>query len=301
MSATPTYADWIAVDWGSSTARAWAIAADGTILAEAMRPIAPAVGRAMLTDLIGDWLGGTVPTPVLACGLCGGTDGAPYLSVPVRLAALCPQPAPTQSDCRLALALVPGLSQTQPPDLTAGEETRVAGLLARLPGFDGVVCLPGAQTRWLQISAEEIISFQTCMTGEIFGLLAGQASLRPVVEGTALDAAAFDAALADSLTDPRRLAQRLFAIRADAVLNGTANPVSRARLSGALIGAELAATRPYWLGQDVVVAGTPVLTELYARALSQQGVRARVIDGTRLALAGLARIRAAQIKAGGKP
>jgi 2-dehydro-3-deoxygalactonokinase len=79
------------------------------------------------------------------------------------------------------------------------------------------------------------------------------------------------------------------------------NPVSRARLSGALIGAELAATRPYWLGQDVVVAGTPVLTELYVRALSQQGVRARVIDGTRLALAGLARIRAAQIKAGGKP
>ncbi len=67
-------------------------------------------------------------------------------------------------------------------------------------------------------------------------------------------------------------------------MNGTAPALSRARLSGHLIGAELAAARPYWLGQEVVVAGARALAGLYGDALSAQGASARVIEADPLTL-----------------
>jgi len=132
------------------------------------------------------------------------------------------------------------------------------------------------------------------MTGELFDLLSSRSVLRHSVQAETLDIDAFGDAVADTLSRPERLGQRLFAIRADATLNGTQAAVSRARLSGTLIGAELAATRPYWLGQQVAVAGAPALADLYARALAAQGVKAHALDAGPLTLAGLARIRAAQ-------
>jgi 2-keto-3-deoxy-galactonokinase len=47
-------------------------------------------------------------------------------------------------------------------------DRRVSGAA---PGFDGILCLPGTHAKWVQISAEEVVSFQTFMTGELFDLL----------------------------------------------------------------------------------------------------------------------------------
>ena len=66
---------------------------------------------------------------------------------------------------------------------------------------------------------------------------------------------------------------------------------ARARLSGYLIGAELAAARPYWLGQDVVIAGAPALAQSYAMALATQGVTVRTSDTDPLTRLGLMRAR----------
>ena len=52
-----------------------------------------------------------------------------------------------------------------------GEETQIAGALALLPDFDGVFCLPGTHSKWAHVSAGEVVSFQTYMTGELFALL----------------------------------------------------------------------------------------------------------------------------------
>jgi 2-dehydro-3-deoxygalactonokinase len=249
-----------------------------------------------LLDLVQDWLGAG-RTPVLACGMVGAKQGwqeAPYVRVPAKPADLVPMRASAVRDPRLSLSIVPGLSQSNPPDVMRGEETQIAGFLAKGPGFDGILCLPGTHTKWVHLSAGEVVSFQTCMTGEMFALLSGQSVLRHSVGGTALDPESFATAVSDTLSRPERLAQRLFSIRADATLNGTGAAVARARLSGALIGAELAATRPYWLGQQVVVAGAPDLADLYVRALATQGTPARSLDAAPLTLAGLARIRATQ-------
>lgn len=301
MSAQTRYADWIAVDWGTSRLRAWAIGAQGDILAHAssdtgMGGLSPDAFEPALIDLIEDWVG-VDPTPVLACGMVGAKQGwqeAPYARVPAKPAALRPMAVTKTRDHRIKMRIVPGLSQASPPDVMRGEETQVAGFLALEPQFDGVLCLPGTHTKWVHVSAEEIVSFQTAMTGEMFDLLSSQSVLRHSVGSAGMDQDAFADAVGEILSRPEHLAQRLFSIRADATLNGTAPEVSRARLSGTLIGAELAAAKPYWLGQDVVIAGTPALADLYARALQTQGLTARPMDADPLTLAGLARIRAAQ-------
>ena len=301
MSGSATYADWIAVDWGTTHLRAWAIGADGAIRARAtshagMGGLQREGFEPALLDLVKDWLGAG-PTPILACGMVGAKQGwqeAPYVSVPAKPAELQPMRVSVAQDKRLAVFIVPGLSQSSPPDVMRGEETQIAGFLAAEPGFDGILCLPGTHTKWVHLSAGEVVSFQTAMTGELFDLLSSRSVLRHSVTASELDGPAFLDAVGDALSRPERMAQRLFSIRADATLNGTSAAVSRARLSGTLIGAELAATRPYWLGQDVAVAGAPALADLYARALSAQGAAARALDAGPLTLAGLAHIRAAQ-------
>jgi 2-dehydro-3-deoxygalactonokinase len=168
-----------------------------------------------------------------------------------------------------------------------GEETQILGVLAQDPDFDGVICLPGTHTKWAHVSAGEVVSFQTAMTGEMFALLVEKSVLRHSVGGSGLDLDAFDAAIAETLSRPERLAQSLFGIRAASLLADQSDSVARGRLSGLLIGAELAATRPYWLGREIAIAGAPVLSAFYARALKSQGVSVTVKPGDDLTLHGL--------------
>ncbi|MCR8726697.1 2-dehydro-3-deoxygalactonokinase [Frigidibacter sp. ROC022] len=295
--------DWIGLDWGTSTLRAWAMAADGTVLAEAqsgdgMGGLAPEAFETALLALIDPWLGPRdgAPVPVLACGMVGARQGwteAAYRALPCTPVGPPLTPAPCR-DPRIAVRIVPGLSQTRPgPDVMRGEETQLAGLLHLRPGFDGVACLPGTHTKWAALSAGEVTSFQTAMTGELFALLSKQSVLRHSLgaDPAAFDDAAFDEAVSDTLSRPESLAARLFAIRAADLTQGQSAATARGRLSGLLIGAELAATKPWWLGRAVVLVGAPALSALYARALAVQGITAETLDATQLVLAGLTAAR----------
>lgn len=289
--------DWIAVDWGTSNLRVFAMGPGG-VLAEAESD--QGMGRLerdgfepALLALIAPWLHKAVD--IVACGMVGSRQGwheAPYRAVPcapVDPATLVSVPA---RDPRLRVRIVPGLKQAAPADVIRGEETQIAGVLALTPGFDGVICLPGTHSKWAQVSAGEVVSFQTCMTGELFALLSQQSVLRHGMQGDGFDEAAFDVALSDAISRPERLASRLFGLRAEGLLNGLGPEAARARLSGLLIGIELAATRPYWLGQPVLLVGADRLSALYARALTAQGLTPHRVPATAATLAGLALARA---------
>lgn len=291
-------ADWIAVDWGTSHVRAWALDDGGRILAErssadGMGVLEPSGFEPALLRLIADWLPapGSAPLPVIACGMVGARQGwheAPYRPVPctpVGTGAPCAAP---RTSSGFTLTIVPGLSQARPFDVMRGEEAQIAGLLSRVPEFDGVACLPGTHTKWVHLSAGEVVSFQTGMTGEIFALLAGRSVLRHSVGADTVDPEAFRAAVIDVMTSPQTFAARLFSIRAEALLADLSPQRARGRLSGLLVGLDLAAAKPYWLGREVVIVGAPGLSALYARALAAAGVTASVRDAAEMTLAGLA-------------
>lgn len=286
-------ASWIAVDWGMSRLRAWAMGPGGEVMdRQASDAGAATLSRdafePALLRLIEPWLGpGT--TTVIACGALGARQGwaeAPYVPVPCKPGETAPI-SPTLQDKRLKLHILPGVSQDSPADVMRGEETQTAGLIAGMPGFDGILCVPGSHTKWIHVSAGEIVSFRSAMTGELFALLSQHSILRESLDGADTDGEAFDGAVAESLSRPERLAQALFSIRADGLLHGLTAAEARGRLSGLLIGADLAAARPYWLGQQVAISGTPALAELYTRALESQGVQCLACDAEALVLAGL--------------
>lgn len=293
-------ADWIAVDWGTTRLRAWAMADSGTILDAAasdrgMATLGREAFEGALLDLAGPWIGTDDaprrdgPVTAIACGMVGSRQGwveAPYARAPC---AALPGPlvlAPT-ADPRLSVRVIPGIRQDSPADVMRGEETQIAGLLALNPGWDGVVCLPGTHTKWVHVSADEVVSFQTFMTGELFATLGQATVLRHSVAATGWDDAAFAAALDEGMARPERLAARLFALRAEHLLHGQSGEAARARLSGLLIGAELAAARPYWLGQQVAVLGGGGAARPYVDALATQGVPATLVDAERATVAGL--------------
>lgn len=277
---------WIAVDWGTSHLRAWLMRRDGTVVQRrqsdaGMGTLERDGFEGALHALVGD----AMPVPVLACGMVGSRQGwaeAPYLSVP------CPPPGADLAvhvpgtDVRI----LPGVKQARPADVMRGEETQIAGYLARNPGFDGVICLPGTHTKWVHISAGEIVSFRTAMTGEMFALLSTQSVLRHSV-GTGWDADSFATGVDTALSKPEALAASLFSLRAEGLLDGLDPDAARARLSGLLIGAELASMRPYWLGQQVALIGAESLCRAYSDALGAQSVPCHMAGVEDMTLAGL--------------
>ena len=140
----------------------------------------------------------------------------------------------------------------------------IAGALAEGPDWDGVVVVQDeGVTHWVHVSAREIVSCQGALTGRLAAAMG------------AVGDAVSDAALSDTISRPERLAVHLNA----AVLTGDA-----ATVLGHLIGAELAAMRPYWLGQDVKIIGQ---SAPYAAALAIQGAHADVVTRAKAWTAGI--------------
>lgn len=286
--------DWLAVDWGTSHLRVWAMSRNGAVLTRrandaGMGGLTRDGFEPALLDLAGDLLA-TGETPVVVCGMAGSRQGwaeAKYIATPCTPPGIDRATRVTTTDPRLSVHILPGVKQTSPADVMRGEETQIAGFLALNQKFDGVICLPGTHTKWVHISAGEIVSFRTFMTGEMFALLSQKSVLRHTVAGDGWDAAIFADAVSSGMSNPAELAARLFSIRAEGLLNDLHADRARAQLSGLLIGAELAAARPYWLGQHVALIGDDKLCKAYADALGAQGLPVERTDAERMTLEGL--------------
>lgn len=244
-----------------------------------------------LLDLIDGWLPKDRKTLVIACGMVGARQG--WIEVPYRVAPCKPDVqdsfgCPDTNDPRLKVRVLAGIKQIEPaPDVMRGEETQIAGFLLENPAFDGVLCLPGTHTKWVRISEGEIAEFQTFMTGELFNLLATQSVLRHSVAGGGWDQGAFADSVRSLMSEPESFAGWLFSIRADTLISGLDHAEANSRLSGTLIGAELAAARQYWQGRDVTIVGNGAQSELYAEGFRILDQSPRIADASRVTLAGL--------------
>ena len=292
---SPRKVAWVGADWGTSQLRLWLIDGSGQVIArrnsnQGMGGLTADAFEGVLLGELADVLDAGSSLNVICCGMVGSRQGwqeAPYLKTPCAPPTLRDAVRVQGSDARLSVFLLPGVSQMAPADVMRGEETQIAGLLALEPSFDGVACLPGTHTKWVQISAGEIVSFRTYMTGELFGLLSNQSVLRHSLGGGGWDQTAFDDAVSRALSRPAGVAADLFAIRAESLLQNLPADAARSRLSGLLIGIELAAARPYWLGQDVRILGAESVAQAYLAALTAQGVPAQRLNAEAATLRGL--------------
>ncbi|WP_332702534.1 2-dehydro-3-deoxygalactonokinase [Devosia sp.] len=293
--------DWVAVDWGTSNLRAWGIAADGSVVFEKTSPKGMGkLTREEFPGALSELLEGVPPArngqlDVLICGMAGARQGwmeAPYLEAPADLRGLSEGAVrPLMVDSPIVPAILPGVCQKAGADnVMRGEETQLLGLAALMPGFSGMVCMPGTHSKWAQLSGTRIERFSTAMTGELFEVLRTHSVLRHSLVGD-LDgparAVGFDLGAAAGLEHPEQLLGTLFQVRASSLLSDRQPDWCAGYLSGLLIGTEIGSNRHLIGSQSVPLIGSPALCALYARVLDMAGAKGESRDATEVVLAGL--------------
>ncbi|MBV9562294.1 MAG: 2-dehydro-3-deoxygalactonokinase [Bradyrhizobium sp.] len=288
----------VAVDWGTSSFRGWLMAADGTVLAESrggegMLHCAGSGFAPVLHHHL-ERLGASDKLPVLICGMAGARQGwaeTPYLKTPTRLDAL--HEGAIRLDTPGDVRILPGIAQARAdqPDVMRGEETQLLGVTE--PGFTGLVCIPGTHSKWIRIEAGAVVAFSTYMTGELFAVISQHSILTHAVEvagSLAEDGAPFREALMASRAAPSGLTAALFRLRAAQLLGFEQRADGAARLSGLLIGSEIAdAAQRFGAQLPLRLIGTGALGRLYQAALAASGFEVDTIDAEQASRRGLAK------------
>jgi 2-dehydro-3-deoxygalactonokinase len=288
----------VIVDWGTSSFRGWLMSASGEVLAESrgsegMLHCVGAGFAPVLRDHLSR-LAAPAGAPVLICGMAGARQGwaeAPYLETPTRLDAL--HEGAIRIDTPGDVRILPGVAQARPdrPDVMRGEETQLLGVTE--PDFTGLVCIPGTHSKWVRIEAGRIVEFSTYMTGELFSVISQHSILVHALEAAGpapLDSQPFRDGLSTALAAPTALTASLFRLRASQLLGYEQRADGAARLSGLLIGTELAdALHRHGPQQSLRLIATGSLGLLYEAALTGQGFDVTTVDAEQASRLGLAK------------
>ena len=223
--------------------------------------------------------------PAMICGMAGARQGwkeIPYLEVPVAVDAILEAATPVEA--ARPVWILPGLCQRVPvADVMRGEETQIAGAVARFDRGDSLLCLPGTHSKWVRVKDATVTGFRTFLTGEMFSLLCEHSILRHSV-GSSRQAdgqsPVFRERLRTVLENPSALPSSLFSIRAEGLLGEFPPDDAAAALSGYLIGAEIAGARSQFAtaGNEVILIASGGLADLYSAALEEAGMTTTVID-----------------------
>lgn len=289
----------LALDWGSTTFRAWLLDGEGTVLdtvrtadgalTVSERADSAWVRAAAFEEAFGrlcrPWLDEHPGIPVLCAGMAGSNHGwaeAGYLDVPADLGALAEHLTVVPAGDSV-VHVVPGLRVTGPdPDVMRGEEVQLAGALVGAADQPGTVVLPGTHSKWVRLDGTRVTGFSTAMTGELYGLLLRDSILGRLATGAAGPdvSPAFVRGFETEAErgDERGLPALLFTAR-PLVLAGRLDAADVADyVSGLLIGAEVRHALHGGPAGVVALCGPPASLHRYRFALERGGASVRVVD-----------------------
>ena len=290
-------AKWIAADWGTTHMRAWAIGEEDNVLAfresnEGMKDLQQNEFEPVLLKLIESWLDDTKVTTVMACGMVGSKQGwaeTPYLKTPCVPIDNQQLTIATTKDNRIKVNFVPGVMQNNSADIMRGEETQIAGFINKNPDFNGVVCLPGTHTKWVNVKEGQITSFKTFMTGELFGVISNHTLIRHSISIKGWNQAGFEAGIHEGFNNPGSIASDLFSLRAESIVNDLDRDQARSTLSGLLLGVELNGAQTFWKNSNVIIIGSQLLSNNYHQGLIILGDQSQLFSLETATLSGLSR------------
>jgi 2-dehydro-3-deoxygalactonokinase len=266
----------IALDWGTTSLRAYLFDAHGRVLATRAstagimnlpRGVADGGFDAAFDDACGAWLDHARGVPVIAAGMVGSAQGwleAPYVDTPANADALVAGIVRVKAANGATLHIVPGVLQRgELPNVMRGEETQIFGALSEDahdvggthgthgthgtntpadPGARSLIGLPGTHAKWAVVESGCIERFHTFMTGEVFAALREHTILgRTMVTPDRPDTGAFLRGV--NIAREKGHAGMLATVFSTRTLGLTGELSSEAQpdyLSGLLIGHELA-------------------------------------------------------------
>jgi len=294
----------IALDWGTTSLRAYKLAEGGQVLEQRslssgimQLPKAPRIiaGRECtdgfelaFDEACGDWLDAQPGLPVIACGMVGSAQGwqeAAYRDTPANVATLGTSLQSVRSLRGVDVHIVPGVIQRSSlPNVMRGEETQVLGVLQNLAGEAGgdlLIGLPGSHSKWVEVADGCIARFDTFMTGEIFAVLSEHSILgRTQQRGAAFDGEAFDRGVRVALSVEGEIGplSTVFSARSLGLTGELSATAQADYLSGLLIGHELSALASAQRRRhnsvhlpSIILIGNAQLCSCYSRALDAAG------------------------------
>ncbi|QIG48570.1 2-dehydro-3-deoxygalactonokinase [Nordella sp. HKS 07] len=283
----------IAVDWGTSNRRAWALDSDGRVLAEMgdgeglLKVDAGGFARSF-ADFAAPWLTDDRVVPVLMCGMVGSKMGwaeVPYIAAPADLASLSRNLYAIAFDGPARIAIVPGVSCIHDgvPDVMRGEECQVLAVLTQRQMRDACLLLPGTHSKWVQVKDGRLDSFRTYMTGELYNALTSGGTLAQLMEKGEADPEAFRRGLARA-REPGSgaLPHLLFGVRTLGLFNALPRAGLSSYLSGLLIGTEMRDALAWSTARAVIAVGSPRLLENYRIAAGEFGLAFEAHDNSAL-------------------
>ncbi|KQV68228.1 2-dehydro-3-deoxygalactonokinase [Rhizobium sp. Root1220] len=295
--ADPAY---VAVDWGTSSFRLWLIGKDGTILGESRSDEGmTTAARTGFADVLGSHLSkldAPENLPVIICGMAGAKQGwveAGYIDVPASLSAILTGAVSVPGQSR-DVRILPGLAQRdkEMPDVMRGEETQLLGALGPDGKGSQAVCMPGTHSKWVHVSDGSVTGFSSFMTGELFEAITKHTILSHAVAGAdqgPADAVAFEAAVRAAFARPAMATNLFFTARSGQLLHGLTPAGAQARISGTLIGLEIAgALSNAANGVGITLVASGRLLGLYETALKTLSLSYTAIDADTAVRRGLA-------------
>ncbi|ARB30363.1 2-dehydro-3-deoxygalactonokinase [Pseudomonas tolaasii] len=283
----------IALDWGTSSLRAYKLGPAGVVLEQralafgimhlpseprTIRGVHCTEGFELAFDAAcGDWLDAQPGLPVIACGMVGSAQGwseAAYRNTPVDVASLGKALHRVRSLRGVDVHIVPGvIERVGLPNVMRGEETQVLGVLQGL-GRDMLIGLPGSHSKWVEVVNGCITHFDTFMTGEVFAVLSKHSILgrtQQVCEH--FQAEAFDRGVQVALSNDgeRGVLSTLFSARTLGLTGELTAEQQPDYLSGLLIGHELAGLPEGAKHTPIMLVGAAALCARYQRALALCG------------------------------
>jgi 2-dehydro-3-deoxygalactonokinase len=270
----------IAVDWGTSSLRAYLLDGGGGILdrraaAAGITTVKDGGFSPVLAEAIAGW---PTDAPIALSGMIGSRQGwreAPYVPCPAGLTEIAAAVLPMDDLVGRRAMLIPGLSHRDGdgPDVMRGEETQAMGLALA----EGRICLPGTHSKWARLEGGKIVGFRTYLTGELFAALTDHTivgRLMPPAEPEPVEwRAGFDRGV-DRAQRATGLLSSLFGVRATGLLGDLPLELLRPFLSGLLIGTEFREAAPP-PDQPLTLIGSEALALRYGRAADRLGIPAR--------------------------
>ncbi len=292
--------NWVAIDWGTTNVRFWLMSKEGKILSSktssmGMNIIQRDQYEAHILATIEEWFKPSDMKRIIACGMIGAANGwveAMYQKTPCQPVSIEKIiEVPTMSP-DLEVRIIPGIANYSPNyDVMRGEETQICGFLADNSDFEGVLCLPGTHTKWVEIKSGNVEGFRTFMTGELFDVLGKASILRHSVNTNTWDDNEFVSSVETSLARPEEISSRLFSIRAESLIGNLKPKMATSRLAGLLTGLELAGSKNYWGMKNIVIIGSGKLADNYLKALKLKRINSRLVDSVTCTVNGLIKTR----------
>lgn len=296
----------IAVDWGSSSFRAYLLDSNDRLIDSCRNnygvlnlqiPFVEVLKRSCVT-----WLRDYPVEQILLAGAIGSREGwieteyAPSSALQNDIRKFSNQ---VTTDLNCKVEILPGLRGETPyggVDVMRGEELQLLGLMSQLPTHNSsIVCLPGTHCKWVHIRDGEVLTFASFMTGELFALLLQNSnSIGNLIRTQDFNQEAFiqgveeQKLLSDQLEYTASLLHRLISLRAKLVTQDLQTTSEYSYLSGLLLAQEIECARSLFnFQQEVILVSDDKLALAYGSALKIYGNTVQIQNSEECFLRGI--------------